>query len=298
MINLEEFKTQLKDRLSSIGETVSFKTSSTVNRCSSEDLFVRNVSLNVNSLYELYLSSNIEAVMSEIFLVLSKAAQPDTIISEEVIMEKLKNFDSVYLELINKVDNEELLKKIPYRDYIDMAIIFRIRLTKEASIIINNELMKKAGITNARLFAYAYTNTYRDYKFELTSLYEKMKALNGIKSLSDEEQNFSNTYLHVLCSKEFSKSACGIIYPDWLSELAEKYNDNIYIIPSSIHEVLLVPSDNDNEDILENLSEMVMQVNSTEVEPKERLSNQIYKYDRKVKDVYKVTSNPESVLDY
>lgn len=298
MLNLEEFKTQLKDRLSSIGETVSFKTSSTVNRCSSESLSVRNISINVDSLYKLYLESNIDTVMSEIFLALSKAAQPDLMVSEGTIIEKLKNFESVYLEIVNKADNKALLEAVPHRDFIDMAIIFRMRLTPELSTVIDNKRMKKAGITKTELFAYAYINTYRDYKFELTPLSVSIEKLGGSVDLSDEETNFNNTYLHVLCSKEFSKSACGIIYPDWLSELAEKYNDDVYIIPSSIHEVILLPSNNNDEAMLEKLSEMVMEVNSTEVKPKERLSNQIYKYDRKVKDVYKVTSNPESVLDY
>ena len=75
-------------------------------------------------------------------------------------------------------------------------------------------------------------------------------------------------------------SGAGVLaYQDFMDQAAEKIGGDFYVIPSSIHEILLVP---DNGEVqAEGLKEMVQEVNATEVSPEEKLSDNVYHYDSK-----------------
>ena len=85
--------------------------------------------------------------------------------------------------------------------------------------------------------------------------------------------------LHAATNTMRMNGAGVILYPGFLKKFAEKMGDDLYILPSSIHEVLLLPASYDVE--VEFLKEMVSQINREEVLPEERLSDSVYFYDRK-----------------
>ena len=70
-----------------------------------------------------------------------------------------------------------------------------------------------------------------------------------------------------------------ILYEDFLEQFAKKINSDFYILPSSTHEVLLIPVGNDEEEV-SHLKRMVFEVNHTELEEEEILSDSIYRYMR------------------
>ena len=73
--------------------------------------------------------------------------------------------------------------------------------------------------------------------------------------------------------------AAVILYEDFLEQFAKKINSDFYILPSSIHEVILIPVGNDEEEV-SHLKRMVFEVNHTELEEEEILSDSIYRYMR------------------
>ena len=74
-------------------------------------------------------------------------------------------------------------------------------------------------------------------------------------------------------------------YPDFIKEASDKLHDNFYILPSSIHEVILVPES--SAPPLKDLQEMVKEINATEVSPEDKLSDSVYRYDRECDSISK-----------
>ena len=72
-----------------------------------------------------------------------------------------------------------------------------------------------------------------------------------------------------------------ILYPDMLPSLANEYNTDFYVIPSSIHEVILVSAEDDSK--LEEYRFLVRDVNEQFVDPEEILSDQVYYYQHDLK---------------
>jgi hypothetical protein len=84
--------------------------------------------------------------------------------------------------------------------------------------------------------------------------------------------------MYVATNSRQANGATVICYPDFLRKISESMNTDFYILPSSIHEVILVPMDNGIN--INDLTQMVQQVNKTQLEPEEVLSNHAYYYCR------------------
>ena len=90
--------------------------------------------------------------------------------------------------------------------------------------------------------------------------------------------------------------AVSMLYEENLHQLAEKLGENLFILPSSIHEVIAIPEEMAEKN-LSNLIEMVQEVNMGSVELAERLSNSVYHYDREARKVTLAAESPEKRLD-
>ena len=88
--------------------------------------------------------------------------------------------------------------------------------------------------------------------------------------------------------------AVSMLYENELHELAGKLENDLYILPSSVHEVIAVPTDLASP---EELAEMVAEVNMQEVSLDERLSNQVYHYDKDLRKLTLATDTPNKRLD-
>lgn len=75
-----------------------------------------------------------------------------------------------------------------------------------------------------------------------------------------------------------------------LHTVAEHFGDNLHILPSSIHEILVVKAEEGRE---KELAEMVADINQAEVPLGERLSDNVYFYDRLKRELTMATGSPE-----
>ena len=90
--------------------------------------------------------------------------------------------------------------------------------------------------------------------------------------------------MYVLTNEKRINGAGTIFYDGLLKKFADKIEKDLIIIPSSIHEVILIPSDNGITD--EEVNEMIDEVNENELETVEILSNHMYLYRRKEDRIY------------
>ena len=98
--------------------------------------------------------------------------------------------------------------------------------------------------------------------------------------------------MFVLTNDTKVNGAAAILNDDIRQEIAEKVGD-FYMLPSSIHETLIIPKDAGME--FKELEQMVQEVNQTQVAPGERLSDHVYEYDAKEHELFRSDRAEERV---
>ncbi len=92
--------------------------------------------------------------------------------------------------------------------------------------------------------------------------------------------------MYVLTNKEKMYGASAMLYSDEIAGLSERLNSDILILPSSVHEVLLLPDDREHK--YDFYRRMVKEVNTTQVDPEEILSYSLYRYSRKKAEIEEI----------
>lgn len=189
--------------------------------------------------------------------------------------------DKVVYRLVNKEKNTERLHNIPYVDYMDLAVIFCIVLdeTREgiASVTVTNDMMKCWNISIEELYGIAHKNTVKKFPVLLKNLEEIL--LESIDNLRDHdiEEDKCAIPMYVVTNTTKLNGATVILYENQLWDLAKCFGGDYFLLPSSIHEILLIPV-TDTTDNPSDLKEMVMDVNKSCVRAEELLSNSVYRY--------------------
>jgi hypothetical protein len=212
--------------------------------------------------------------------------------------------DNIIFQLVNTMQNEDMLRNMPHREFQDLSIVYRWVAGMDdkgiASAMINNSLAEELGMDEEQLFKAAAENTRRILPPAVKSMNEVMRDMflaDGMpKEMADlmigempQEQT-----MWVISNDRGINGAASMLYEDKLHRLAENVQSDLYILPSSVHEVIAV-SVNMGEP--EELAQMVAEVNMDQVELGERLSNQVYHYDKELRKVTLATDTPNKRLD-
>lgn len=200
---------------------------------------------------------------------------------------KEKNFedyeeikDRIVYRLINREANEKMLKDVPFVPYLDLAIVFYVLLEVNrfgtATMAICNEHLKIWKISEKELFRQAEKNTSVLLRDEFQTMSAVIEELTSQEILSEEED-----VMYVLSNQIRSYGASAILYQGRLEAIGMYLKSNYYVLPSSVHEVIVIP---ENEAMgIQSLSAIVQEINQTQVQEEEVLSNHAYYYDRKKK---------------
>lgn len=173
---------------------------------------------------------------------------------------KLKN--KIVFKLINKKENQELLRQIPYEEYLDLAVVFYAVLEHTsfgtATLLIHNSHLRIWKVSKADVYEAAIMNTPRLMPMAIEQL---------------------TNYMYVVTNRYRNLGAAVMLYPDVWKKAVEKIGGSFYILPSSIHEVILIPENYGIGKI--QLEVMVEEINDTEVDEEEILSDSVYYYNAK-----------------
>ena len=211
--------------------------------------------------------------------------------SEVNILESMKysdlKKDRIFFTVINASKNEELLKDVPHVKWHDLAIVFRCMVSEPnedeglRSFLIKNPLAQYWKISTSELMAISRENTPKLFPWTITSLENMLFGMSGTAephNLDGIDVENNNLPLYVATTGKGINGAHVFLYSDALAAFGAKLGKNFYIFPSSIHELILVPEEA-NEDV-EQYKRMVCEVNANEVLPDEILSDNVYYYDR------------------
>lgn len=203
--------------------------------------------------------------------------------------------DRITMRLVNYERNKVRLADCPHTGFLDMVITYHymaeVTVEGVASALITNDMMSLWGLTKEELHEMAVRNTERIFPAHMESLAgvianaikkkvpgecgmeEEIEALTQCIGKTPDKVN-----MWVLSNDSGLNGANCILYENQLAKLAEELDANLYILPSSIHETVLVAEDEDTEP--EFLQELVQDANLSAVGLIDLLSDNIYYYDR------------------
>lgn len=245
----------------------------------------------IDDFYEEYRKgTDYGSILGRIINILEDARVDNTVdLSDFLCYEKTSS--RIVFKLVNYEKNRELLKEIPYKIFYNLAVVFYYTVTEppfcgRASILIYNSHMEKWGVDSEELFLRAMENTPRLLPAQIENLEELMFGM--LEDCKDEElltelrQEFVKGRnimpMYVLTNRQKFLGAACMLYPHVIRDFAKRMEKDVYILPSSVHEVILLPF---SEYVSkESLVEMVTEINSTQVEEYEVLADSVYYYKR------------------
>lgn len=195
--------------------------------------------------------------------------------------EKVK--DNTYLRLIP--GDSPVLKSTPHKMIEDMALVVNIHLDSfsdengRSCVVVSTPLMEMYGIDEAQLFADAEKNSLANEPIVFKPLVDMIKDLISNDEVPNPEDVGIVTY--IATNKSGFQGAAVAGYPDFAEKAAEAIGGSFYMLPSSVHEFILIKDDGTPK--ARDLNKMIKNVNETVLEPRDVLSAQCYHYDAKAK---------------
>lgn len=237
-------------------------------------------SIYLDSYYEQYMSGrSFESVLHDIAITyMDNRPEHDFDIMQFKDWEKIKH--KVVRKLINYDNNKELLQVIPHKRVEDLAIMYQVLVEDDvigndeyATIAVQNQHLRIWNVELDELDKYADSNTNRLLPFTFQSLEEIIRqSMQGISIPLNEEYP-----LYHLGNEAKIHGAIHVLNKRAMDCARKVLGDEYYVIPSSIHEVMLVPYDIEYD--YEELQEIIHEVNETSVDVPDVLSNNAYIVD-------------------
>lgn len=200
----------------------------------------------------------------------------------DIDVAQIMNFESmrerIRCRIVNYESNSTVLNDVPYRTEMDLAIEYYININDNGfeamTTLIHNRCMEHWGINEDELFEIAWNNTVRDGTLIIP-----------IEQLVLNEDLDINSKMYVVTNQRKLYGAIHGFLPDTIEKLEEMFGD-FYILPSSVHEVIVLAADVVEDE--EYIVNMVKDVNETQLTCEEILSNNVYKYEKSGKSLHMV----------
>ena len=197
---------------------------------------------------------------------------------EQEVLKKIAK-KSLFVKLVNTERNESLVEQSISKEFLDLSAVVRIvlKMDKEgmASMALSKGAAEILGMTEEEIYAAALANTLRLFPPKLMDLGRYVEMSIGGKLLFGEDE--VTTY--ILTNQKEVDGAFYLMSQELVGAIAEMLEDDLYILPSSVNEVLLVRA-SEVKDGVDGLKAMVRDVNETIVAEKEILSYSVYHYDK------------------
>ncbi len=189
-------------------------------------------------------------------------------------------YDRVFFNVVGKDANSPQTDAYPHFDFLDMRVLYRIKISDDGNTLITDNLFNHLKLESDKLKQHAFENTEKMMKYKVSTMGCVLAALSGNNEFKEGE--FSDNPMLVVLSDKNVFGATAILYNNCIDNAARLIGSDLYILPSSIHELILVPVGIGSPD---ELKMMVTEINNTQVSPEDRLTNSVYRYDRHTKQV-------------
>ena len=213
---------------------------------------------------------------------------------EQKIFDFQKVRERIVYRLVNTEKNEQMLQDVPHREILDLSLIYYVLLDASekgtTAMLISDRHMDQWKTTEEILWSEADRNTRRLLMAECFTMQYAMSELLGAagkearreQNLLESKENGEDK-MYVLSNRARSNGAACMIYPYVLRMMGDILEEDFYILPSSIHEVILVPASAGIS--VAEMEKMVCEINETQVPEEEILGSHVYRYSRKNKTI-------------
>lgn len=243
------------------------------------------VTLNVSALYE-HMDRN-DISYDEMLFRATDIVEQGFEQSPEIDIASLSNYEAMKEKLIVQVvptaENADMLANIPHHEMEDMSVVYRLNMGSSdngrATVLVTNAMMDSYGITAEQLHQDALEFAPMNEPAVIQSMAEVLMEMMGPEMgemLPPEEMP-----MYVASVPDRVQGAGILAYPDFMEQAKERLGGDFYVLPSSVHECILLADSGDMDRA--QLEAMVKEVNETQVELSERLSDKVYHYDSEAK---------------
>ena len=200
--------------------------------------------------------------------------------------------EHLFIRVSSAEDNKDLLKDTPYKEILGLAVTCHVLVDLEdgemGSTMVTGPLLDKFGVTTEQLFEDAFLNSQEILPPSIEPMEAMIAKMMGLRMETEvpetldaqlENLDLEKMGMAVLTNRQAVNGAAVIFYPDLMAKIGDSQQVNFFILPSSTHEVILVPDNGSMK--LKDLEDMVKSINASEVSPKDRLSDTVYHYDYK-----------------
>lgn len=292
-MNYEEFKSVVLQRIQHLlppGTSVQLQTVHKNNGLKLDGLVISNRASNIsptiflNHYYEKQaVFPDLNAICRDILLTYEQNRSDETI-NADFFTDYSKISKHIAYRIVNYEKNKELLETVPYVRYLDLAIVFYCLLnfseSGNATVLVHNTHLKLWNITAAQLYEQACAVTPDLLPYDFRNMASVISDLFSDPAPADQTITKAASFcpMYVLTNAQKLYGASCILYPGLLEAISEKLDSDLFILPSSIHEIILLPAI--SRSYRDELASMVSEINRTELATEEVLSSCVYYYSR------------------
>lgn len=240
----------------------------------------------LNRQYQLYqegvaIGQIIAGIMSQ--LEKARAEAPDVpVLNQETAKRNL------YCAVVNANENKELLKDVPHERLEDLAVIPRFKVGENGSFLVKNEHCGSLQMTSEEIMDAAHKNTEQQ-GFQCQNMSEVLRGMMKEQGMSDEyitemlEMQGESCPMYVMSNASKVDGAVALTSKNAMDAAYNKIKQDhpdmkdMYVLGSSRHELILLPDDTVSS--VEDLKAIHKEVQSTELDRSDRLTNNIYRYN-------------------
>lgn len=188
--------------------------------------------------------------------------------------------DRLYIKLINREKNADFLREAPYEEFLDLAVVPYVRIYDRkignGLIMVRNEHLRLWGKDACEVLETARKNTHDHDGFDLRHIVDILGSL-GTAMPAVDEQDFP---MYVATNSKMSNGAAVLTMNDKLREYADVMGGDYYVIPSSVHELILIPRRMSCPEGSE-IDDLIKEVNTNHLGPDDVLADHAYLYSSK-----------------
>lgn len=204
--------------------------------------------------------------------------------------------DHLGVRLVNTKANRQELARLPHREMEDLSLIAVVRYPMKdkagfGSIKVTENMWKEWGVSIDQMFEQAWKNEERPTLQEIENLVMCEGNKNDLFALESLPRH-PGEMSYILTNDRLVDGAALIAFPGVTEKLDELFPEGFFVVPSSIHETMIVPKRSAGQITPEIMGQMVRDINRTYVDKKDILSDRIYEYDKESGTIRQV---PESM---
>lgn len=232
---------------------------------------------------------DIEEIVNDVIRVYSENR-----LCPDLDVEKFSDYEwvreRIFFKLINAMDNFRLLQQVPHENLMDLAVVYGVYMGDHrgafSSVLVRNEHMAGWKVSEEEIREEAMKNTPRLLPYQIFTMSEMLEG-SGLETGIPENA----IRMYVMTNRLRIGGASAMLYEGALRSFARSIGCDLFVIPSSVHELILIPDDGFAD--AGTLMPMIGEVNDTQLDREEILSYSLYRYDVE-KDLMEIAASPEN----